>query len=255
VVLGEFGGLGMPVSGHTWQSEANWGYVSYDNAEDLTEAYVDLLRAMRPLIGEGLSAAVYTQTSDVEIEVNGLLTYDRKVVKIDLDRGAAAAHKLYELPPLVTPLVPTSQTVPQTWHYTTDPPETTWIESGFDDSAWAAGPGGFGTEGTPGAVVRTEWNTSDIWMRRTFELPAIPAEGDLQLQVHHDEDAELYLNGHRIKSLEGYTSSYRLSHLGAGAKAALRTGRNTLAVHCHQTRGGQYMDVGLALLTERTHEP
>ena len=82
-VLGEFGGLGMPVSGHTWQSEKNWGYVSYDNAEKLTDAYVNLLTMMRPLIGQGLSAAVYTQTTDVEVEVNGLMTYDRERVKMD----------------------------------------------------------------------------------------------------------------------------------------------------------------------------
>src|SRR5690606_1645592 len=78
VVLGEFGGLGMPVRGHTWQDEENWGYVSYDTEEKLTAAYVDLLTKLRPLIDKGLSAAVYTQTSDVEIEVNGLMTYDRK---------------------------------------------------------------------------------------------------------------------------------------------------------------------------------
>ena len=89
VVLGEFGGLGMPVSGHSWQAEKNWGYVSYKTAEELTEAYVNLLTRMRPLIGRGLSAAVYTQTSDVEIEVNGLMTYDRDVVKMDLKRIAA----------------------------------------------------------------------------------------------------------------------------------------------------------------------
>ena len=52
-VLGEFGGLGMPVKGHTWQAEKNWGYVSYDNADELTDAYVDLLTMMRPLIGAG----------------------------------------------------------------------------------------------------------------------------------------------------------------------------------------------------------
>ena len=54
-VLGEFGGLGMPIKGHTWQQEKNWGYVSYDSKEKLTDAYVALLTAMRPLIGRGLS--------------------------------------------------------------------------------------------------------------------------------------------------------------------------------------------------------
>ena len=118
VVLGEFGGLGMPVPGHTWQAEKNWGYVSFKNAEELTDAYVDLLTAMRPLIGQGLSAAVYTQTTDVEIEVNGLMTYDREVNKIDVDRAAEAARKLYLPPPKVQTLVPTSEREPQTWKYT-----------------------------------------------------------------------------------------------------------------------------------------
>jgi beta-galactosidase/beta-glucuronidase len=91
VVLGEFGGLGLPVRGHTWQSEKNWGYRSYTNSEALTTAYIDLTRKLFPLIEEkGLSAAVYTQTTDVEIEVNGLMTYDREVVKMDLKKVAEA---------------------------------------------------------------------------------------------------------------------------------------------------------------------
>jgi beta-galactosidase/beta-glucuronidase len=98
-VLGEFGGLGMPIKGHTWQQEKNWGYVSYDNKEKLTDAYVALLTAMRPLIGRGLSAAVYTQTTDVEVEVNGLMTYDREIVKMDAARIKKAAEKLYLPPP------------------------------------------------------------------------------------------------------------------------------------------------------------
>ena len=82
VVLGEFGGLGLPISGHTWQQEKNWGYRSFENREALNDGYVALLTKLRPLIGCGLSAAVYTQTSDVEIEVNGLMTYDRAIIKI-----------------------------------------------------------------------------------------------------------------------------------------------------------------------------
>jgi beta-galactosidase/beta-glucuronidase len=91
IVLGEFGGLGLPVHGHTWQSEKNWGYRSYTDAASLTSAYEDLVSKLFPLIDEkGLSAAIYTQTTDVEVEVNGLMTYDREVVKMDLTRVAAA---------------------------------------------------------------------------------------------------------------------------------------------------------------------
>ena len=93
VVLGEFGGLGLPVRGHTWQSEKNWGYRSFTDAETLTAAYVDLAAKLFPLIGEkGLSAAVYTQTTDVEVEVNGLMTYDRELVKMNMEKVAAANH-------------------------------------------------------------------------------------------------------------------------------------------------------------------
>jgi beta-galactosidase/beta-glucuronidase len=94
-VLGEFGGLGMPVRGHTWQQEKNWGYVSYSDREKLADAYLGLLTAMRPLIARGLCAAVYTQTTDVEIEVNGLMTYDREITKMDPARLKKAAEKLY----------------------------------------------------------------------------------------------------------------------------------------------------------------
>jgi len=93
-VLGEFGGLGLPVKGHTWQDEKNWGYRSFETREELTEAYLALLSKLRPLIDGGLSAAVYTQTSDVEIEVNGLMTYDRAIIKMDAERITAANRKI-----------------------------------------------------------------------------------------------------------------------------------------------------------------
>ncbi|HEY9560488.1 MAG TPA: sugar-binding domain-containing protein [Anseongella sp.] len=83
IVLGEFGGLGLPVEGHTWQEKDNWGYRSFENKKALTERYADYMERIPELIRRGLSAAVYTQTTDVEVEVNGLMTYDRKIIKID----------------------------------------------------------------------------------------------------------------------------------------------------------------------------
>jgi beta-galactosidase/beta-glucuronidase len=98
-VLGEFGGLGLPLPGHTWQAEKNWGYRSFTNAAALTDAYVGLIDKLHPMTGEpGVSAAIYTQTTDVEIEINGLMTYDREIVKPDAARVAIANRRLY-LPP------------------------------------------------------------------------------------------------------------------------------------------------------------
>jgi beta-galactosidase/beta-glucuronidase len=86
IVLGEFGGLGLPLEGHTWQAKDNWGYKSFDSQEKLLEAYTGLIKELMPMVGKGLSAAVYTQTTDVEIEVNGLMTYDRAVIKMDAEK-------------------------------------------------------------------------------------------------------------------------------------------------------------------------
>src|SRR5438093_317333 len=73
----------------------------------------------------------------------------------------------------------------------------------FDATAWKEGPGGFGEKSTPGTTVRTDWKTADIWLRRTFELPASKHEG-LHFAIHHDEDAEIYLNGVLAARTSGY---------------------------------------------------
>lgn len=95
IVLGEFGGLGLPVEGHTWQDKDNWGYQSFKNAEDLLKRYKEFMGRMEGLIKQGLSAAVYTQTTDVEVETNGLITYDRKVIKIPESKLKQIHSKLY----------------------------------------------------------------------------------------------------------------------------------------------------------------
>ena len=82
-VLGEYGGIGLPLKGHLWQSDRNWGYVQYKDGEEVLKEYTNFAGQLKALIGYGCAAAVYTQTTDVEGEVNGLMTYDRKVIKMD----------------------------------------------------------------------------------------------------------------------------------------------------------------------------
>jgi len=93
--------------------------------------------------------------------------------------------------------------------------------------------------------VRTKWKTKDIWLRRTFELGSAKLT-DPVLVMHHDEDAEVYINGVRAVARTGYISEYEPFGISAKARAALKKGKNVFAVHCKQTRGGQYIDVGLA---------
>jgi hypothetical protein len=247
-VLGEFGGLGLPLTGHTWVAEDNWGYRSFETPGALNHAYIDLLTQLHPLIGEGLAAAVYTQTTDVEVEVNGVMTYDRKVVKLGPE-ARQANRTLFEPPPSLLPLVPTSREAGQSWRYTTSDPGEGWQVPEFPDTGWAEGMAGFGTEGTPGAVVRTVWDTDGIWIRRAFDLDATAVdhlrEARLFLRIHHDEDAQVYLNGEPVADLGGYTRGYRLVELDSAQLAHLRAGSNTLAIHVRQTGGGQYIDAGI----------
>lgn len=243
-VLGEFGGLGLRLDGHTWAAK-HWGYRGTTSPEELTQRYTDLLRKTWHLNqNQALAAAIYTQLTDVETECNGLLTYDRAIIKCDVDKIAAANRGEV---PTVRSLVPTAESEPISWRYVLEPPAEDWHSPDFDDEDWLEGPAGFGTQSTPGAVVRTPWSRPQIWLRRRFELPPTDKQ-NLFLSVHHDEDVEIFLNGVLAAKAKGYTVDYELLPISTEAIDSLKKGENTLAVHCRQTRGGQYIDVGLVQL-------
>lgn len=82
-VLGEYGGIGLAIDNHLWWNKRNWGYIQFKNSDEVTAEYVKYARELKAMVAKGFSAAVYTQTTDVEGEVNGLMTYDRKVIKIN----------------------------------------------------------------------------------------------------------------------------------------------------------------------------
>jgi len=244
-VLGEFGGLGLGVDGHTW-TDKTWGYRGTESSLELTQRYQSLLRQVwQYRETHAMSAAVYTQITDVETECNGLMTYDRAITKPDVKKVAAANQGLLPKRKLV---VATSQVQAVPWRYTFEKPADEWIQPGFDDSAWKEGPGGFGTAETPGATVRTVWNSEDIWLRREFELPE-GETGELELLVHHDEDVEIYINGVLAAKAGGYATDYEELPLSAAGREALKPGKNVMAVHCKQIKGGQYIDVGLVSVT------
>ncbi|MEO6436211.1 MAG: sugar-binding domain-containing protein, partial [Tepidisphaeraceae bacterium] len=234
IVLGEFGGLGLPIEGHLWQTDKNWGYQNMASKEELTERYVRLLGRLWQLHDEnGLCAGVYTQTTDVEGEVNGLLTYDRALVKLDAARIREA--NLGKGPRIdIVPLVKTAQEAPADWKYTTDKPGDGWMKPDFDDSSWKTGQSGFGTKETPGAIVNTTWNTPDIWLRREVELSAEDLSG-AELIWHHDERAEVFINGVLATRSGQHTTSYVEQKMKDEAKKALKAGKNNVAVHCAQT--------------------
>jgi len=243
-VLGEFGGLGLAIDGHRW-TEKHWGYKGTESIEALTRGYEKLLAKSWELNDKaGLSAVIYTQLTDLETECNGLLTYDREINKIVPERANAVNTGKLPAASVMKEVVPTSQLKEVNWRFTFDQPAEGWNKPGFSDTAWKEGPGGFGTKDTPGAVVRTEWKTGDIWLRRDFDWPTDKVTSPV-LSVHHDEDVEVYINGVLACKAGKFSSEYEEMSMTPEGIAALKPGRNMLAVHCHQTTGGQYVDVGI----------
>ncbi len=244
-VLGEFGGLGLALPGHTWSNQS-WGYQPMTNTETLKARYCRLLDRVHVLRDSfGLSAAIYTQTTDVETECNGLMTYDRAVSKLDPVVLQIANHGETPQTPLQV-IVPNALFGRETWKYTTTDPGQQWQLPDFNDSTWKQGDGGFGMEGTPGVRIGTIWNSPDIWLRREFTLGSEDLRG-AQFQLHHDDDAEVYLNGVLAARMNGFSTDYFETNMNAAAAETLKPGVNRMAVHCHQVSGGQYIDVGIVL--------
>ena len=147
-------------------------------------------------------------------------------------------------PPEMTVILPAADHESAIWQYTTARPAANWMSTGFDASAWKQGPSGFGTAGTPGSVIGTTWQSDDIWLRREINLPAGNYD-NINAWLHHDEDAEIFINGVLALKVSGFISNYDVFQLTDEGKAALKPGKNLIALHCHQTVGGQYVDLGL----------
>lgn len=250
IVIGEYGGIGMTVEGHTWKKKGNDSYVMIQNSDDLVDMYADFTRRLKKFRDEnGLSAAVYTQTTDVETEVNGLLTYDR-VLKAPAELIAKANR--FEIPaPTFKVVLPTSEEMSQTWKYTFDKPANGWQMPKFNDGTWKEGPGGFGTSETPRiGKLGTVWNGNDVWLRRTFKLDNLSKDdlAKLLLRVYHDDDVQVYLNGVPAYEHKAHNGDYQSRKPSEAALKALKPGaENVLAIHCHQLGLGQYIDAGLVI--------
>ncbi len=95
-VLGEYGGIGLPVENHLWKPDNNWGYVKFKNSKETTEQYVEYAQELKKMVKAGFSGAIYTQTTDVEGEVNGFMTYDRKVDKMNVSTVKKANQEVID---------------------------------------------------------------------------------------------------------------------------------------------------------------
>ena len=244
---GEYGGVKYALSGHVWSNDS-WGYATVSTPRELDNTYTRYARKLAYYkTFKGLSAAVYTQITDVEVEVNGLMSYDR-IVKSDVDRlyranRMAIEEEGEEEEYLLRP----ADIEGETWRYTTTEPAADWMQPGFADDGWSSGKAGFGANGPANMVYGTKWTKSDIWIRRELTLDLTPQELQrLMLHIYYDEDTEVYFNGVKAFSATGYLTDYADKEIAAEALAALNPrGTNVIAAHTHQTNGGQFIDIAL----------
>ena len=251
-MVSEFGGT-------VWgDRQTGWGYGA--GPKDLDEFYARYEGLVSALLDNpNMFGFCYTQLTDVEQEHNGLFYYDRRP-KFDLKRlhDITARQAAFEKtgptagkPAMVTDhdwkvLVGAAADgdAAKTYRFTTSAPAADWFAQNADDSSWQTGLAPFGNA-LPG--IRTPWNTGDIWLRQNFNFDG-DAIKTAALVIFYDEDTEVYVNGQKIWQRGGFTTTYDTFAVTEALQKALKKGGNTLAVHTHQTLGGQFID--LALLCE-----
>lgn len=249
-VVGEFGGLGLPVKGHLWNpSMRNWGYATYTDPEEFRKTYRHLVFQLRTMIAEGLSGAIYTQTTDVEGEVNGLMTYDRAYEKFPEGELHALHQPLYAGPDLTLRTVLEDATrTGQTWYYTTDEPAATWTQSTTPPAGWKRGEAPFGynhpdgvlsfphDERTdPAHLARTGWQGANLWAWRAFELKTVPEK--VYVRPRYDRDITVFINGEKVAEVRNRQAHYYHSDLLPVPDGVLRPGKNVIAVHVERNPG------------------
>lgn len=235
-------------------SKADWAFWTacltgnQEDFETITEPVYKFMNEAKRRVG--LTDLYFTDVPDSALMhsrpvIGGLfikMLYDKAVWKKWASRDRTRANGPWAPLPPAPKIIEVVKPASTTWHYTLENPGERWYAANFDDSGWKQAPGGFGTAGTPGATVKTEWRTSDIWLRGEIIIP----EGryhELALNLHHDEDAEVFINGQPATRQSGFTTEYEV--VPVGRRAALKPGKSVFAIHCHQTSGGQYIDLGI----------
>jgi hypothetical protein len=257
--------FGVPLDSRTKLTKTDWSLWSAtmaDNREDFETMvspiydYLNRTTNRQPFVDSYVTDNAASDGMHARPVIGGVfikMLADEAMWKKWSSRDRAKAGPWADAPkrPALTVIVPTSQRKPVEWRYTFDKPAADWKEARFDDSRWKHGPGGFGTHCTPNAVIGTTWNTADIWLRREVTLPEKLDLDRLQLLVYHDEDVEIYINGVLAGSEAGFVNAYDPMDLSAAARKQLKPGAKiVIAVHCHQTVGGQGVDVGIVEASE-----
>lgn len=221
-VLGEFGGFGLPLKGHLWNPEMrNWGYRNIDGGIDLIANYSGVVHDLETLVAQGLGAAVYTQTTDVEGEVNGLITYDREVIKMPVEMMHRLHDRLYKVKGAKADVL---------------------IPDGRDGRKHS------GTVEADGRGMAAELPYDVVKAERIVSACEFDADGDyghLSLWLNMSGKAEVFLNGRRVFSDEVSQTRHYLQYNLSDYSDCLRKGRNVLRVELEAAAGPFRFDYGL----------
>lgn len=255
-VCGEYGGITLKIDNHRWLGGSIMQYTEVYSPQEFTERFVKYTKSIQDLQANGLNAAVYTQITDVEDEENGLITYDRKVVKVNDEQIAKIKEAIERNYTHTAKMYINNAQIDKNsiWKYiTSDNPlsDKKWTEVGFADKDWKYGKSGFGNGSLQGAPEHTKWTSKYIYMRKTLTFGSLNQSelNRLRLQIFHDEDAEVYINGVHAASLSKYNNRYEFVDISAEAKQAIRqNGQNLIAVSCKNKEGNQFIDLGFAIV-------
>ncbi|QDH81052.1 beta-galactosidase [Echinicola soli] len=245
-VLGEFGGVGLPVPNHLWWNKRNWGYLTYEDKAVYEKEFQAIIKNLEGLISWGLSAAIYTQTTDVEGEVNGLMTYDREVVKLDPSKVREWIAPLYQPWWKKHALLPDSEHKPSDWKITMQPPREDWILMDYNDANWEVCAAPFSGSANPFLPPSSAWKGGELYLRRDFHVQAVPNKLYLKYYAPKSK-AVLYINGELVRTLEdGGGRKRHYTHISLeGAEKFLKTGKNVIAVRVSADPGEGAFDMGL----------
>ncbi len=252
IVLGEFGGLGWPVKNHLWWDKRNWGYRTYTSRDELNKNYQRVVNNLHGLIGQGLAAAIYTQTTDVEGEINGLMTYDRKIIKLNEEALRKLHNSLYKsITHSVETIAGTSEKTPQQWQYHFGDVELGWNKLDFNASKWKSKTAPFQNGSIAHLGTGTRWANQfkKIHLRRIFTVN----EKTDNLWISAFQNVGIlyvHLNGELIMSLYKPRPTRRhYRHYDISVHAhLLKPGKNIISITAQKNAGLRGIDVGIYTL-------
>jgi Beta-galactosidase/beta-glucuronidase len=257
-VCGEYGGITLIIDNHRWIGGSDMKYTQVYSQEELKDRFIQYVDIVRDLQGTGMGAAVYTQLTDVEDEENGVITYDRKVVKVNdaqLKQIRDAVESVWRSSAEITSVMGISQTYEANneWKYMmVDKPlgSDSWKDISFVDSSWKTGKAGFGHGVHHEYLVNTKWDTPYIYLRKNVTFNKVSAKdiSKLKIQIFYDEDCDIYINGVLAASVKGHVNRYVYLDINKDALTTIQPGKpNLIAVKCKQTEGGQFIDLGFSI--------